>query len=120
MNKLFPAAQAIKLVLGCQARCSSFEFMLHGNSSLPVFDIPCPENCTTKTHKLIKLIKKMPTHKKNDKSINVKKKRKKENYNLDDRTHASSCSEMLFWLLEQVADVDSCNECRRESGLVVR
>lgn len=42
MYKLFPAAQAIKFVVGCHAKCSSLELKLEENSLAPEIEFPCP------------------------------------------------------------------------------
>jgi hypothetical protein len=42
MNKLFPAAQAIKFVVGCHAKCSSLELKLQENSLVPELEFSCP------------------------------------------------------------------------------
>lgn len=43
MNKLFPAAQAIKFLSGCHARCNNLVFKLQDKSFFPELEFSCPE-----------------------------------------------------------------------------
>lgn len=55
MNKLFPVEHAIKLVFGCQAKCSNLEFKSQEISLIPVSEMSFPENIDERITLLNKL-----------------------------------------------------------------
>lgn len=92
MNKLFPAAKAIKFVVGCHAKCSSLERKLQENSLVLALEFSCP----AKSERVDKF---GPQIEVDQNHISKKVKEMKittANNNHDDKVHASGCLRMTF------------------------